>query len=404
MAQSKMRMALILQPPSPPPAPLSYSPPCRDDRVDFQRQVEDPLETALGNLALLFQDLQESPNESLRYYYTSRFIEIIGYESFNILHPILYPSSCFEDNLLQLLHGIRTEIKEAPHQAAPTEPPPPAVIDVTPVVTAMNEKIDEFRKETASSLKSFADAVKVSAPTPPLPAASPPKPKFSPPAIKGNQLPQAVIRYRGRVDTRSRPSFVDLVPRLNHSLHNHPKFSHVRVAGVKWTAASNLLIRAQAPSPSVLVAALEAIRPTLTIPHLTINDIIPNTRWSHVTLSHVHTGKTPNSPAHSPEELHEELALHNPAYASLTIRQPPSWVRDPKTLRDGQTSSVSFAFEDPDGTRARQLTGTPLTAFGNLRCLVKAWVTPKKHPQVAGTPLPPKVDPQDVRPPTSPPL
>lgn len=213
---------------------------------------------------------------------------------------------------------------------------------------------------------------------------------------KGNQLPQAVIRYRGRIDAKSRPSFADLVPKLNHSLHNHPKFSHVRVTGVKWTATSNLLVRAQAPSPSVLVAALEAIHPALIIPHLTINDIIPNTKWSRVTLSHVHTGKNPNSPAHSPEDLHEELAQHNPIYASLTIRQLPSWVRDPKTLKDGQTSSISFAFEDPNGSRIRQLTGTSLTAFGNLRCTIKAWVTPEKNQQGPGTPSHPGATFQEV--------
>ena len=209
-------MVLLIQPPSPPLVPLSYSPPGRDDRDDFPKQVENPLITALSNLVLLFQDLDENPNESLRYYYTSWFIKIISDEVHDVLHPILYPSSRFEDNLLWVLHGIHTGVKEAHHKAAPTEPPPPAVIDVAPVVAVMNERFDELKKETASSLKSFADAVKASAPTPPLPSASLPKPKFSPPAITGNLLPQAVIQYRGHVDAKSCPSFADLVPTLNH--------------------------------------------------------------------------------------------------------------------------------------------------------------------------------------------
>jgi len=299
------------------------------------------------------------------------------------LQPILYPTSPFENNLLKLLQSIRTEIKEIPHITTPLhDPTPPAPnIDVTPVVAAINEKFEDLKRETTSSLKSFADAVKLSAPAP-SPSPSPPsKPKTSPPSLKGNHLPQAVIRYQGRVDPKNRPSFVNLVSNLNTSLHDHPKFSHVRVVGVKWTVASNLLVHAQAPSPSALIAALEAVRPALTDQQMIITDIIPNAKWSRVTLSHVYTGKGPNSPAHLPETIHEELATHNPSYARLTIRQPPSWVRDPTTSKDDQVSSISFTFEDPDGSYTHQLLGSSLTAFGNLRCSVKAWVPPKKPPQ-----------------------
>ena len=200
------------------------------------------------------------------------------------------------------------------------------------------------------SLKSFADAVKAPAPTPLPPAPTPPKIKISPPSIKGNPLPQAVIRYQGHIGTADRPSFIDLVPKLNRSLHIHPKFSHVRVVGVKWTPASNLLVCAQTPSPSVLVAALKAIQETFTSDQLIVKDIIPNTRWSRVTLSHVYTGKGPDSPALSPEAIHEELNTHNPNYATLVIRQLPSWVHNPDSFKDGQVSSISFAFEDPDGS------------------------------------------------------
>ena len=90
---------------------------------------------------------------------------------------------------------------------------------------------------------------------------------------------------------------------------------------MKWTAASNLLVHAQAPSPSVLVAALEAVQAALIDDDemLDIKDIIPNTRWSRMTLSHVLTSRGPDSPVHSPEEIHEELATNNPNYAALSI-------------------------------------------------------------------------------------
>ena len=191
-----------------------------------------------------------------------------------------------------------------------------------------------------------------------------------------------VVQYHNHVDTKDHPSFADLVPQLNSSLHDYPIFSCVHVVSVKWTTASNLLVCAQAPSPSVLVAALEAIITDFKGGmKMRVKDIISNVKWSQVTLSHIFAGKGPNSPTHSPCDLHEELVAHNPNYVSLMIQQP-SWVQNPESFKDGQIS-ISFAFEDPDGSYAHQLIGSSLTAFGNLQCTVKAWITPKKTLQKA---------------------
>ena len=179
------------------------------------------------------------------------------------------------------------------------------------------------------------------------------------------------------MDPQSWPSFTDLVDTLNTTLLCDNQHSHVRVVGVKWTAASNLLVRAHAPSPNELVDALESATALMALPAY-IKDIIPNVRWSRVVLSNVFSGKTPDSPAFSPQIIHNELAAANPEYRNLTIRQFPTWLRNPRSLKDSQLSSISFAFEDPSGSLARQLTGSSLTAFGNLRCTVKAWAPPKK--------------------------
>jgi hypothetical protein len=197
------------------------------------------------------------------------------------------------------------------------------------------------------------------------------------PPPRGERLPQAVICFQGRTDAKSRPSFTELVPLLNTALRNNSKFSHVKVVGVKWTPASNLVVRAQAPSPTVLVTALKAVQTSIKNDHLIIKDIIPNTRWSRMTLSHIYTGKESHSSYFNPEDIHEELTMHNPNYTQLTIRQLPTWLRNPNTFKDSQVTSISFAFEDQDGSIARKLTGTTLTAFGNLRCTLKNWV-PKK--------------------------
>jgi hypothetical protein len=369
-------MALFFKPPPPPPAPTPYSPPSQRDSASFEERVLEPLHSALSSLTGL---LQGPTDPSLHHYYSSSILTIFGDEDFKPLWPVLYPTSQFETNLLRQVHAIRADLKELPLNAPPPQLP---AVDVASVVAAIGKELQVLKDETSSSLKSFADAVKAPAPVHPPPPHHP-KLKNLPPSIKGNRLPQAVVRYQGRVLNRHRPSFADFVPKLNQSLHNHPKFSHIRVVGVKWTAASNLLVRAQAPSPSALVAALEVVQEALSDDdHLFIKDIIPNTRWSRMTLSHVYTGKGPDKPAHSPEVIHEELTTNNPSYAALIIRQLPSWIRDPEHFRDGQvSSSVSFAFEDPDGSRARQLIGSSITAFGNLRCTLKAWVPPKKPPQ-----------------------
>ena len=212
-------------------------------------------------------------------------------------------------------------------------------------------------------------------PSPPLLLLPPPKkPKSFPPSrLPGSTLPQAVVRYQGAIDNKHRPIYVKIVESLNGALASSPSHKHILVVGVKWTTGSNLVVRARAPSPSVLIAALKAVCGTLEDDHRLIRDIIPNTRWSRVTVSHVYSRKESSHSPHSPSALHAELAAQNPAYASLTIRQLPSWVRNPAAFKDGQISSVTFAFDDPDGSLSKKLIGSSFTAFGNLRCLIKPW-------------------------------
>ena len=140
---------------------------------------------------------------------------------------------------------------------------------------------------------------------------------------------------------------------IDTSLHNSLKHSHIHVVGVKWTSFSNLVVHTQASSPLTLVAALKVIQDILSSNLLIVKDIIPNTRWSCVTLSHVYTGKGPNSPHYNPDTIHEELAANNLSYAHLTIQQLLNWIHNPSTFKDGQISTISFTSEDPDGNTAQ---------------------------------------------------
>ena len=70
---------------------------------------------ALNSLKMYFKELETKPNESSNYYYTARVREILSDKTYQPIWPILHTSTRFEDNILQLLHGIHTEIKEIPH-------------------------------------------------------------------------------------------------------------------------------------------------------------------------------------------------------------------------------------------------------------------------------------------------
>ena len=66
------------------------------------------------------------------------------------------------------------------------------------------------------------------------------------------------------------------------------------------------------------------------------------------------------------------------ALKSLVLTQPPSWIRPPKNI-EGMKSSVTIAFEDPDGSCAKDILQTQLFMFG-APVIPKCWVEkPKLH-------------------------
>jgi len=375
-------MALDLIPPPPPTAPLSYSPPNDELEVIYDLNIFEPIREAIGTAIRHIQLGHIANNPSIPYFVASGLHDILFSERTAPLWELIPFQTTPPDAIFAELKALRADLRGMPS----TQDPHLTALPDNVALATLDRKIDELKEETKTSLKSFAEATKAPAHQPPLTPTTKAKHKNPQPPPRGERLPQAVIRFQGRMDAKNRPSFTELVPLLNSSLHDNNKFSHVKVVGVKWTLASNLVVRAQAPSPSVLVSALKAVQGSISSDHLIIKDIIPNTRWSRMTLSHVYTGKDPDSPAFNPEDIHEELTLHNPIYAQLTIRQLPTWLRNPSSFKDNQVSSISIAFEDHDGSIARRLAGSTLTAFGNLRCTLKPWI-PKK-PQKEDQPPP----------------
>jgi hypothetical protein len=83
--------------------------------------------------------------------------------------------------------------------------------------------------------------------------------------------------------------------------------------------------------------------------------------------------------AYDPAECHEALTTINPSYAHLTVTQRPSWVRPPSSYSINAVSSLSVAFEDPDGSKIKaMLADRYLYVFGT-RATVKKW---KHRPRI----------------------
>jgi hypothetical protein len=75
----------------------------------------------------------------------------------------------------------------------------------------------------------------------------------------------------------------------------------------------------------------------------------------------------------SPHECHEALKSHNPLYSSLTVTQWPSWVHSPSSYDVGSISSLSVAFEDPDGGKLRALLAERYLYIYGTRASIKKW-------------------------------
>ena len=114
-----------------------------------------------------------------------------------------------------------------------------------------------------------------------------------------------------------------------------------------------------------------------------------NVRWSHILFNCMPTGATSNTEATSPDKCHDSLLADNPLYATLTITQCPSWVKDPSSYFDGSVSFLSFAFEDPNGLLAAKLLFKKELYIFSTNATVKKWKqkTPPKKPTQPLTPF-----------------
>ena len=194
-----------------------------------------------------------------------------------------------------------------------------------------------------------------------------------------------------QIDRRLTPT--EICKALNRELAVG-QYNHIRIAATKWTACGNLVVTAghtnsehQLNTSLTFIALhLKNILGITTPPNTTI-PIRTNVKWSRLLLNRVPTGLTDDHGAYTPDTCHKALVAENPSYASLHITQRPSWVKNPTSYNSGSMSSLSFAFEDLDGSLTlKLLSEKELYIFGNV-ATIKKWK--QKPPQKKPAPTPP---------------
>ena len=106
-----------------------------------------------------------------------------------------------------------------------------------------------------------------------------------------------------------------------------------------------------------------------------------NIKWSKILLNGIPTRVSEGRAPYTLDKCHIALAETNPSYFPLSIMQKPSWVHLPSSYPQGTISSLSVAFEDPDGTKLKALLADRyLYAFGT-RITVKKWKYHQKSPK-----------------------
>ncbi|KAL1698034.1 hypothetical protein EV121DRAFT_297637 [Schizophyllum commune] len=305
----------------------------REAQMSLWSLCSQPDET--GNIARQYRtQIHECP------YFKGTIAGLLGQTT-----PTTKPQATPVDGLADLRQELE-EVKALIEKTKPSPSPPPP---------------------TPPSPGSFAAAASKAKPAPPRQPA-PPKPAHPKPTLPSTaQHSPAPSKERPRLCIETEKE------RLTGNL--------VLFAGPETTAIQLLA------ATETILAALKSCIP--------IKSAGLVARWSKVVLPGIPTGVTDEHPnAFTPDECHAHLCDHNPIYRMLKVTQLPSWVRDPESYEAGSSSSLTFAFEDPDGTLLRQvLASCPLFAFGAV-ARAKRWKSKPRKPTPPTQTSPPHDDKQ----------
>ncbi len=153
----------------------------------------------------------------------------------------------------------------------------------------------------------------------------------------------------------------EVVTHLNTELHDAHHL--VTLSAARWTAKNNLVVTARPDTSAYqLTQASHFISDILSIFLSHDSSPLPitsheNVKWSQLLINGIPTGVSSSRGPYSPSECQQVLMADNPAFWTLRLTQPPSWVRAPSTYGPGSISSLVVAFKDPSGESLRSLLG-----------------------------------------------
>ncbi len=189
----------------------------------------------------------------------------------------------------------------------------------------------------------------------PTPASRSAPPSFAS-VVKTPAHPSLVVALRPSAPGADVPLAVrqnpqEVVTHLNTELADSPH--PVALSAAWWTVKNNLVVTA-GPDTSVhqLMQASHLISDVLSTFLSHDSSPLPvtsreNVKWSRLLINGIPTGASSSRRPYSPSECLQALMADNPAFQTLHLTQPPSWVRAPSTYGPGSISSLVVAFEDP---------------------------------------------------------
>jgi len=307
-------------------------------------------------------------------------------------HPSVREAKVKPQLKLFIAHPIIKEIlglNKAPAPAIDTPAPPLELKQIQDTLSSLSKTVERLAKGTSPSKNPSPSTRKKQ-----KGGENKQQPHRTYSAVAGSRPPNpSLIVDLAHVEfpegSRPRPELI--CESLNKKLGEVTP-PQVQLAAVRWTAKGNLVITAgPASTPVSLLSAAPHINAILSTTlqltsHSPFTQPRANTKWSKITINGVPTGASPTRTPYTPEECHAALTAINPTYASLQITQKPSWVRPPSSYTHGSASSLSVAFEDPDGSKVKTLLAERyLYAFGN-RASIKKWkYRPQKTKDKSGT-------------------
>ncbi|KAH9009024.1 hypothetical protein EDB85DRAFT_2163464 [Lactarius pseudohatsudake] len=311
---------------------------------------------------------------------------------------------------LGIPHALGLHIADAPlHEAltAQTELTRALAAEVRGLAAIVNERLPP--PGVAAPAPTPATQPSAHTPPPKTPTAKPSAPPKAQTPVKASLKPPAQTpSFASVTKSPARPSLVlspapgsspapavrktpsEICAYLNDVLDG--LFPGSSLSAARWTKNNNLVIVAGPDTTSqhlqkastVLTKAIShfiAVDPSHPIPV----SVKENVRWSRLLINNIPTGVSSSRGAYSPSECQDTLMRDNPAYRTLCLTRPPSWVKRPDSYAAGSSSSLVVCFEDPTGSTLRTLLShRTLFAFGQAGDL-RPW---KQKPRAKPSSLP----------------